>query len=70
MKLLPYIVAIVIASQATGLLWLWTERSKYDGIVKYLKESQQVIQFSMDKSCFDQFQNSPDGIVRIQLGKK
>jgi len=37
--------------------------------VQDLKESQNVMVWKMDKSCFDQIKNSSDGILRIQVGR-
>jgi hypothetical protein len=70
-------IAIIIATLTTALLWLVIERKNYfeelnkqQGVVEYLKSNQRIVSFSMDESCYTQFQNSPDGIIRIQLGKK
>lgn len=36
---------------------------------KSLLESQNVMVWTMDKSCYDQINNSIDGILRLKIGK-
>ena len=65
-------LAILLLCLLEGLMswWLWTRYSQQQGIISYLQANQRTIIFSMDSSCFDQFKNSPDGIIRLQIGKK
>lgn len=70
-KIMFVSILIFVASIFLGYgISLYRDESiKKDGIIQELRNSQRVMIWKMDDSCYNQIQNSQDGMIRLKITK-
>lgn len=48
----------------------YQSQKKLEAVLEASQQSTHIITFTMDKSCYDQINNSTDGILRIKFNKQ
>jgi len=66
-KKIALVSSLLVIACIVTIVFLAKQTKKWKTYAGSLEDSQNIMVWEMDESCFDQIQNTSDGMIRLQI---